>query len=131
MKTTRDFNRLAHQRGWALGSTVWKLHWNEFISAKLNGLFDGPDEDLQTWQGVCGKLGLCGDFSSFNKCKKALSRVNVNIVDLLDCWAIGKRPRMFRSREELEHYTKTHRKFFPRSVAKRSRILRLFLKNMV
>ncbi|KAJ5818906.1 hypothetical protein N7474_004497 [Penicillium riverlandense] len=130
MKTTRDFNRLARQRGWDPDSTVWKLHWNDFISAKLDGLFGGRDKDLKTWQEVCGKLGLRGDFSSFNKCKKALARVNANIVDLLECWATGKRPRMFRSREELEHYTKVHRKFFPRSHAKQSRILRIFLKNM-
>ena len=52
-------------------------------------------------------------------CFQALSKVYVNLVDLLDCRRTGTKVKTFKSTKELSEYTKRSNKLFNRDVAKR------------
>lgn len=62
---------------------------------------------------------------------QALSRVYVNIVDLLNCWNTDRRPRQFRNVGQLSGYTRQKKLFFNRSVAKQDKVLRVLLKKLL
>ncbi|KAH1549737.1 hypothetical protein KXX57_000646 [Aspergillus fumigatus] len=46
---------------------------------------------LPSWQQLCEELDLRGPFTSLKQFKKTLSKVHVNIVDLLDCRILEKK----------------------------------------
>lgn len=62
---------------------------------------------------------------------QALSRVYVNIVDLLECWDTDDHPRQFNSLRQLAAYTRCENKFFNRVVAKQDKVLPVLLKKLL
>lgn len=62
---------------------------------------------------------------------QALSRVYVNIVDLLNCWDTDDHPRQFHSVRQLSEYTWREKKFFNRAVAKQDKVMRVLLKKLL
>lgn len=61
---------------------------------------------------------------------KALSKVYVNIVDLMDCRRSGGTPRLFLSLNALQNYTYKTGRFFPREKAKKEGFVRVLLKHI-
>jgi hypothetical protein len=60
-----------------------------------------------------------------------LSRVFVNIIDLLECWDKEEQPRLFSSQKELSKYAKKGKgKTFGREIAKQDKVLRVLLKKL-
>lgn len=125
--------------------------WNLCLSEEYDHLIGRDLSNLQNWQRLCEEVGLTGVkemFTSIKKCKmvsfllffqkrdcvdrvQALSKVYVNLVDLLDCRRIGTKVKTFRSVGELSAYTKRTDKVFSRVVVKRDKLLKVLLRALV
>ncbi|KAJ5641311.1 hypothetical protein N7490_005311 [Penicillium lividum] len=125
-----EFYRLAEWRHWKNGSKKWRKNWNRCIYEHYDLLIGDRVNDLRTWQQMCHKLDLPGDLPSITKCRKALSHVYVNIIDLLECWEEDRSPRRFNSCKELSNYTMESTKFFGRSIAKQDKVLKTLLRKV-
>ncbi|KAJ5190054.1 hypothetical protein N7491_007905 [Penicillium cf. griseofulvum] len=119
------------QRGWKPGSKTWRKNWNACMNMEYDRLIGCRVNRLATWQDLCAKVGIEGSFTSINQCKKALARVHVNIVDLLDCWNSDDTPIRFKNKEALAAYTQATDKFFSRQIAKQDKVLRALLRHLV
>ncbi|KAA8648342.1 uncharacterized protein ATNIH1004_004227 [Aspergillus tanneri] len=155
-----EFHRLAQQRNWRKGSKTWRRNWNLYISSEYDRIIgQALPAGLEDWQDLCDELDLQGSFTSITKCKQvriqslgysryliknvcgnipdmansgsqALSRVHVNIVDLIECRQIGRRPRKFPNVSALADYTQETQRFFRRDVAKQDKLLRTLLRRL-
>ncbi|KAJ5555873.1 hypothetical protein N7535_008303 [Penicillium sp. DV-2018c] len=125
------FGLLSEQRGWKQGSKRWKKAWNACMDSEYNRLIGSRVTSLPTWQELCDKVGLQGPFTSITQCKKALARVHVNIVDLLDCWNTDSKPPIFKNRKTLAEYTEGNHRYFRRDVAKQDKVLKVLLRKLV
>ncbi|KAJ5660543.1 hypothetical protein N7507_006994 [Penicillium longicatenatum] len=127
---SEEFKRLAKWRGWKIGSKNWRKNWNRCITEQYDLLIGDRINDLATWQQMCRKLDISGEFPSITKCRKALSHVYVNLVDLLECWEDERSPELFENAKQLSIYTKRESKFFGRQIAKQDKALRTLLKRI-
>lgn len=145
-----EFFALAKVRKWNVGSKAWRKSWEIYIQAENDRLARNPAARLESWQQLCVKLGLEAP-PSITKCRKvghscillananeglpfscqALSGVFVNIVDVLECWATGERPKKFGNARQLAAYTSRKGKSFNRDLAKKSKMLQVLLKQLV
>ncbi|CAI7637053.1 unnamed protein product [Penicillium glandicola] len=125
------FSLVGLQRGWKPGSKTWKRNWNACMNNEYDRLIGRRVTSLATWQELCAKLGIKDSFTSINQCKKALARVHVNIVDLLDTWNSDSTPTLFKSKKALATYTESNRKFFSRDIAKQDKVLRVLLRKLL
>ncbi|OQE36841.1 hypothetical protein PENCOP_c011G03371 [Penicillium coprophilum] len=125
------FGLVSLQRGWKPGSKTWKMNWNLCMNSEYDRLIGGRVNSLTTWQELCTKVGIKGSLTSITQCKKALARVHVNIVDLLDCWNSDAIPLGFKNKEALAAYTRANNKFFSRHIAKQDKVLRVLLRQVV
>ncbi|KAJ5424947.1 hypothetical protein N7465_000017 [Penicillium sp. CMV-2018d] len=125
------FGLISLQRGWKPGSKTWKRNWNACMNDEYDRLIGYRVANLATWQELCAKVGINDSFTSINQCKKALVRVHVNLVDLLDCWDADHTPTLFKSKKALATYTETHSKFFGRHIAKQDKVLRVLLRKLL
>ncbi|KGO76043.1 hypothetical protein PITC_012000 [Penicillium italicum] len=128
---TFAFSLVALQRGWKPGSKKWKKNWNSCMNGEYDRLIGCRVSSLATWQELCTKVGIEDCFTSINQCKKALARVHVNIVDLLDSWNSDTTPTRFQNKEALAAYTKANKKFFARQIAKQDKVLRVLLRKLL
>ncbi|KAJ5371561.1 hypothetical protein N7517_003567 [Penicillium concentricum] len=92
------------QQGWKPGSKKWKKNWNACMNSEYDRLIGCRVTSLATWQELCAEVGIEDSFTSINQCKKALARVHVNIVDLLDTWNSDLTPTLFKSKKALAKY---------------------------
>ncbi|EAW19069.1 uncharacterized protein NFIA_090270 [Aspergillus fischeri NRRL 181] len=125
-----EFNRLANHRKWKIGSKTWRKMWNRCMALEYDRLLGKNLSGLQSWQQLCEELDLKGPFTSIKQCKKALSTVHVNIVDLLDCRILKKKPTKFPSLRALEEYTRETGRVFSRYLAKQDKLLRVLLRKL-
>ncbi|CRL24406.1 unnamed protein product [Penicillium camemberti] len=125
------FGLVSLQRGWKPGSKTWKRNWNACMNDEYDRLIGYRVANLATWQELCAKVGIDDSFTSINQCKKALVRVHINLVDLLDCWNADRTPTRFKSKKALATYTETHNKFFGRHIAKQDKVLRVLLRKLL
>ncbi|KAJ5223073.1 uncharacterized protein N7469_009313 [Penicillium citrinum] len=125
-KVSEEFRRLGAQRNWRPQGRTWRKHWYACMDAEYNRLIGYRDIDLMTWQQMCAKLGLHANLRSITKCKRGVSHVHVNIVDIIDCWEADERPQLFKSRKELSNYVKTGMRF-PLDIIRQDKVLRVFL----
>ncbi|KAJ5900094.1 hypothetical protein N7495_004838 [Penicillium taxi] len=114
---SEEFARLGRFRKWKEGSKTWKRQWKRAMVVVMNkymvdqtGQCTGKAPTLGEWQAMCKLVGLENIPLSITQCRKALTRIHVNIVDALDCLVTSKLPPRFGSRSELAEYTQdTHR----------------------
>ncbi|KAJ5511429.1 hypothetical protein N7453_003532 [Penicillium expansum] len=125
------FGLTARKRGWKQDSKTWKKNWNACMKAEYDRLIGYRVANLATWQELCAKVGMKNSFTSINQCKKALVRVHVNLVDLLDCWNSDNLPTRFKSKKALAIYTEANNKFFGRHIAKQDKVLRVLLRKLL
>ncbi|KAJ5157857.1 uncharacterized protein N7482_008957 [Penicillium canariense] len=128
---SEEFKRLGKTQKWKPEAKIWKTNWRLCMDAEYHRLIGGRATSLKHWQLMCDKLGIAGEFTSIRKCKTALSRVYVNIIDLLECWETDRSPRLFLNAGQLAAYCKDHHKFFRRNIAKQDKILRVLLKRLL
>lgn len=154
LPVTDEFNRLARARRWTKESKAWKKNWKLCMGAQYDHLIGTRINDLNTWKHMCHKLKIPGEFTSITKCRKvslsqslteaaeqanfiacidlkALAKVYVNIVDLMECWNTEESPKRFPSRAALAKYTKEENLYFSRDVAKEDKVLRTLLKHIL
>jgi hypothetical protein len=62
---------------------------------------------------------------------KAVQRVHVNIVDLVDTQKTGQRVEIFNSLDDLSSYTKETGKFFPKENAYAGGVLQFLLRQIL
>ncbi|KAJ5081142.1 hypothetical protein N7456_013380 [Penicillium angulare] len=126
-----EFHRLGRSRGWKKGSKTWRRNWKLCMSEMYDSVIGDHINDLETWRQLCRKLDIQGELNSITKCKKALAKVYVNIVDLLECWATDMPPKLFKSSSALANYTKEASMFFARDLAKQDKLLRVLLRHLL
>ncbi|KAF7956646.1 hypothetical protein EAE96_003980 [Botrytis aclada] len=90
----------------------------------IAGDFDryfGNVSDLRNWQKLCADVRIAGarKMASINACRKELSKVHVNICQLLESYQTGCRVMVLSSKKELLAYTIREHKFYPLSEAKK------------
>ncbi|KAJ6554880.1 hypothetical protein B0H19DRAFT_1154728 [Mycena capillaripes] len=73
--------------------------------------------DLGNWQSLCRVLEIAPVPQKMWACRAAVREVHVNLVDLVDWGGMGAPVQKFETLEELAHYTKMTRKFFPQGEA--------------
>ncbi|KAJ5183896.1 hypothetical protein N7492_001512 [Penicillium capsulatum] len=129
-RVSEEFKRLAAHGKWKPQGKTWKRQWNLCVGDNWDHLIGHRSNYLETWQAMCYKLELSGDFSSITKCRKALSRVYVNIVDVIECWVTNETPRKFHNSHKLMEYSKREEKIVNRNIAKQDRVLRVLLKKL-
>ncbi|RAL13508.1 uncharacterized protein BO97DRAFT_469814 [Aspergillus homomorphus CBS 101889] len=130
-RITEEFKRLAAHRGWKSGSRTWRKRWNAFTNIEYDRIIGSSLTSLGSWNELCAMLSLPGPFPSITQCKKALSKVYVNLVDVVECRALGIKPKRFKSVAQLASYTRKTGKFFNRDLAKQDMLLRVLLRKLL
>lgn len=66
-----EFYHLGELQHWKPGSRAWRLNWNACLISEYDRLIGHRIASLETWQEVCGKLGLNDSLPSITQCRKA------------------------------------------------------------
>ncbi|KDQ15341.1 hypothetical protein BOTBODRAFT_31668 [Botryobasidium botryosum FD-172 SS1] len=123
-----EFNRLATQRGWVVGSNRYRKEWSRCCGEEFTRQYGQDAHRLSGWQGLCADVGIKDIPSSITQCKKVLNTTWVNIVDLVECRESGRLPaKQYRSQNALREYTQRTGKIFPKKAAKRNKFLAALL----
>ncbi|KAJ9212956.1 hypothetical protein DTO166G4_5460 [Paecilomyces variotii] len=125
-----EFTRLAALRKWKVNSKTYRKMWKKCIYSEFEKNYGKEFSRLQCWQNLCSELQI-GVFGSIRQCKMALSKVYVNLVDLLDSRATGTVVRTFRTLKQLRTYTRKTGRYFPRDEAKEEGFIKVLLKRIV
>lgn len=145
-----EFARLASHYGWQTGQKKWERQWTSCCRSEVTPPDRRSHESkLQAWQDLCAEVGIVPTPPSITKCKKvchppvlvvdsvpdsafpaqALSKVHINLVDLMDARRQGRHPRLFESYDALTEWTLAEKgRMFPRKVAKKDGFVRVLLK---
>ncbi|GAD94191.1 conserved hypothetical protein [Paecilomyces variotii No. 5] len=125
-----EFSRLASHRKWQVNSKTYRKMWSNCMSEAFENAYGTEFSRLQSWQNLCAELQV-DVFDSIRKCKMALSKVYVNLIDLLDSRAHGTVVKKFKTVKELRDYTRKTGRYFPREKAKKEGFIRILLKHIV
>lgn len=141
-----EFHRLAISRQWGLGSRKFRKQRQKCFEQAFDKHFGAAEKTLQGWQDLCQELSINPPPSSITRCKKVrpaiyrrsprthtvedLSRVFVNIVDLIEARRLGLAPRIFSSRASLRRYSRETGKMFSKRKAKADGYLSILLIHM-
>ncbi|KAF2265377.1 hypothetical protein CC78DRAFT_461471, partial [Lojkania enalia] len=130
-----DFDRLTIHQGCQGHSMKTKGHRRrraQYIEAEFEKHFGSNTTKLETWQDLCGEVGVKPVPESITKCKKALKHVHINIINLLDHRRSGGLiPLMkFKSGKALREYTMNGH-IFPLVYAKADGFIKIFLRQIL
>ncbi|MCJ1254184.1 hypothetical protein MMC24_001998 [Lignoscripta atroalba] len=128
----KEFNRLANIRGWIAGTKKYHQEHRRCLYSEFDthvGMIV-VDDNLNSWQSLCLEVGVSTIPGSITQCKKALKKVHVNLVDLIDSRRRGLEVKSFPSYQALRTYTIEQNKFFPKARAKRDGVLKILLKEI-
>ncbi|KAG4035312.1 hypothetical protein MFRU_001g00830 [Monilinia fructicola] len=80
----------------------------------------GNQSVLENWQRLCRDVRIeeASELKSIRACKEALSKIHVNIYDLLDANSTGTAVQVFATRAELIRWTAQTKRYFPLRKAK-------------
>lgn len=145
-----EFNRLANQMNWSEGSKRYRREHSKFFASEFGIHFGTDATKLNTWQALCLELEIRNPIQSISQCRKvgyisylflflvsskakyfkALAKVHVNLVDLIDSRRTGRKVKHFPSSKSLRKYTITTGKIFPKSAAKKDGFLKALLREI-
>ncbi|KAL9004549.1 MAG: hypothetical protein Q9188_002643 [Gyalolechia gomerana] len=127
-----EFYRLARKMGWERYTTHWKIQRRECLQAEFAFHFGSIEagNKLAGWEGLCQELGVSGRLGSITKCKKALKRVHVNILDFIDDRRAGVPTTTFPSAGALAVYTREHKRRFPLDDTEGDSLMKILLKRI-
>ncbi|KAJ5372866.1 hypothetical protein N7517_004872 [Penicillium concentricum] len=124
-----EFDRLASQRNWSQGSKKYRSERAKFLVSEFDTHFGTDATKLESWQALCVEVKVQSPTESISQCrKKALAKVHVNLVDLVDSRRTGKKVKRFPSHRALTEYTIDTRKIFPKAAAKKDGFLKALLR---
>ena len=134
---------------WSQGSKKYKGERAKFLVSQFDAHFGTDATKLENWQALCVELGIRSPIESITQCRKvipkifhhfsryyktncekALSKVHVNLVDLVDSRRTGKKVKRFSSPGELQNYTANTRRIFPKDAAKEDGFLKALLRTI-
>ncbi|KAF2796379.1 hypothetical protein K505DRAFT_300303 [Melanomma pulvis-pyrius CBS 109.77] len=125
-----EFERLSIHQGWSRKTKASRRRFAEACEAEFDHHFVVGASKLQTWQALCVEVGVGPVPASITQCKKALNRVLVNLVNLIDH---RRNPAVklliFQSFREFQNYTMAGR-IFPKRLAKADGFLKIFLQEI-
>ncbi|PWY94549.1 hypothetical protein BO94DRAFT_563167 [Aspergillus sclerotioniger CBS 115572] len=127
--TKDEFTRLAQHMHWTPNSKKYQREWAAFTGNEFHHHF-GTQSKLENWQALCKELNLDGPIASMTQCRKALAKVHVNLVDLIDSRRAGTPVHKFQNVRALRRYTRESGKVFPKEAAKREGGLRGLLRGI-
>ncbi|KAI0033361.1 hypothetical protein K488DRAFT_47848 [Vararia minispora EC-137] len=130
---TAEFARTCAQFRWGEKRRK-KAHraFSTAMVAQFAATFGTDVGSLRSWQALCEAIDIEEVPDTLTKCKKAVKRSHVNIVDLLDAAMHGERTRGFPSERALSKYTLgTPNKIFPLDRAKAGGLLRYLLRQII
>lgn len=113
-----EFQRLSLQRGWKAGGKKFRQIRQKCLAQEFEHHYGHASNKLAGWQTLCADVYISPIPPSINQCKKALSKIAVNLVDLIDSRRTGKKVKLFPSKNALRNYSIKHDKIFPKRQAK-------------
>ncbi|KAF2022400.1 hypothetical protein BU24DRAFT_488616 [Aaosphaeria arxii CBS 175.79] len=127
-----EFKERAEYFGWSKRSQRYRSERIMFLVNKFEEFFDPDESNLTTWQNLCHEVGVSPVPSSITQCKKALGRVHVNLVNLLE--HLRDRTvvlRTFSSNAKLTEYVRQDRsRVFPKEAAKMNVYIKALLERL-
>ncbi|PLN78639.1 hypothetical protein BDW42DRAFT_140643 [Aspergillus taichungensis] len=112
-----SYRRLQRYYDWDRDDPESKNAWNDYQSALAEefSLWFGSEDDLSAWHSLCTAVNVSPLPTTCRGCQKAVRRLYVNIVDLIE-WARrgreGDRVQRFDSLKDLRNYSRRTRKIF-------------------
>ncbi|KAJ5154412.1 uncharacterized protein N7500_009851 [Penicillium coprophilum] len=125
-----EFHLLAREMNWKRGSRKYRSGLSKFLESEFAIHFGTDATKLENWQALCLELKIQDPIQSITKCRKALAKVHVNLVDLIDSRRTGKQVKHFASQKALRKYTIETGKIFPKSAAKKDGFLKALLREI-
>lgn len=145
-----EFKRLAKHRRWRPGSDKYKEERGKCLLSEFDvhvgsTLAEGR---LSSWRSLCIEVGIYQPPETIKECKKVyganskllqspthdlhqvLSKVFVNLVDLIDSRRRGTKVSTFRNVNALREYTIRTHKTFPKQKAKQDGVLKILLREI-
>ncbi|KAF3396045.1 hypothetical protein F1880_006643 [Penicillium rolfsii] len=113
---------------WKKGSKKYRREWSLFLSSEFNFHYASHATKLENWQALCVELGIRHSIESISKCRKVLSNIHVNLVDLVNSRRTGQKVKHFPNVATLRNYTRDTNKIFPKSAAKEDGFLKALLR---
>ncbi|KAG8769067.1 hypothetical protein FRC12_005189 [Ceratobasidium sp. 428] len=97
---------------------------------QFNETYGIDGNDLGSWQNLCRVVRVQGVPGTVSACKKAIKKIKVNLVDLVDEPNTGVLVKRFKSLSALRNYSEEADKVFPRDDAKAGGILKHLLREL-
>ncbi|KAI1905671.1 hypothetical protein LOZ12_001707 [Ophidiomyces ophidiicola] len=97
---------------------------------KFNNTYGTDVHDINCWHKLCLAVDIDPIPYTIKECKKEISDIYVNLVDLVDNYS-GRKAKLFDSLEDLREYTKKTGKFFPKESAYAGGVLKYLLREIL
>ncbi|KAK5936607.1 hypothetical protein PMZ80_011135 [Knufia obscura] len=124
-----EFDRLALHQSWSSKSKRYRQEKQKCFAEEFHRHYGKDTNKLSNWQHLCREVGIEPQ-KSITQCKRMLSKVAVNIVDLVDHRRTGSAVQQFASKARLRRYSITTGKIFSKKNAKEDGYLSALLIQM-
>ncbi|KAG9127401.1 hypothetical protein FRC07_014211 [Ceratobasidium sp. 392] len=128
-----EFKRLKESPQWPrrkIKQDRWTGSYRLALVLQFNETYGTDGDDLESWQNLCRVVRMKNIPNTVSGCKKAIEKVHVNLVDLVDKPNMNIKVKRF-NKWTLRQYTMETEKFFPREDAKAGGILKHLLREII
>ncbi|KAF2799198.1 hypothetical protein K505DRAFT_346036 [Melanomma pulvis-pyrius CBS 109.77] len=128
----QEFYRMCDYFEWEKEDIEKKTAHEDFKTAMVltfNSLYGTDVDDIDSWHKLCVALDIDPLPEGLKECQRAVQKVHVNIVDLVD--TRGEQVEIFDSLEDLQDYTIETGKFFPKQSAYAGGVLKALLREIL
>ncbi|KAG8723758.1 hypothetical protein FRC09_001844 [Ceratobasidium sp. 395] len=105
--------------------------YNLALVLQFNETYGIDGDDLASWQNLCRVVRVQGVPGTVGACKKAIKKIHVNLVDLVDQPNTRITVKRFKNRLALSTYSVAEEKIFPKNDAKAGGILKHLLRQIL
>lgn len=126
-----EFIRLASFMVWKPEGHEYRVYRAQALREQFARHYGHDAGKLEGWQSLCEEVRISVVPNSITQCKKALAKINVNLIDLIDSRRTGQPLGLFQSKALLMRYTcqgGKHKKMFPKEDSKENGFLKGLLK---
>ncbi|EGE03662.1 hypothetical protein TEQG_02693 [Trichophyton equinum CBS 127.97] len=128
-----EFGHLANRQGWTKKNQKYPRQWEKCLREELAyhvyQIVDEHGDKLSNLRLLCERY-LNETPASIKACKKALRRIHINLLDWIESQRRGDEPHVFRSEKQLRHYTRKHKRYFPKKILDDIPIMKVFLRDI-
>jgi len=108
-----EFNRLFQ---------MYRREFQNAMTGEFNDLYGSDEHDINNWYKLCNVLRINPVPDTLQRCRAAVLRKHVNLVDLVHGSKVEV--RLFKTEKQLSEYTKETEKYFPKESARDGGVLR-------